>query len=76
VKGWQKIYKANGPPKQAGVVMLVSDKVENVYTFFASYSPSYPLSLPPPTDSTPLCHDQDLFCPPVLQFCRRKMKKK
>jgi exonuclease III len=28
VKGWKKIYKANGPPKQAGVAVLISDKVD------------------------------------------------
>jgi exonuclease III len=28
VKGWKKIYQANGPPKQAGVAILISDKVE------------------------------------------------
>jgi exonuclease III len=27
VKGW-KIYQANGPPKQAGVAILISDKVD------------------------------------------------
>jgi exonuclease III len=27
VKGWKKIYQANGPRKQAGVVILISDKV-------------------------------------------------
>jgi exonuclease III len=28
VKGWKKIYLANGPPKQAGVAILISDKVD------------------------------------------------
>jgi hypothetical protein len=27
VKGYKKIYQANGPPKQAGVAILISDKV-------------------------------------------------
>jgi exonuclease III len=27
VKVWKKIYQASGPPKQAGVAILVSDKV-------------------------------------------------
>jgi exonuclease III len=27
MKGWKKIYQANGPPKQAGVSILISDKV-------------------------------------------------
>jgi exonuclease III len=27
-KGWKKIYQANGPRKQAGVAILISDKVE------------------------------------------------
>jgi hypothetical protein len=26
MKGWKKIYQANGPPKQAGVAILISDK--------------------------------------------------
>jgi exonuclease III len=26
-KGWKKIYQANGPRKQAGVAVLISDKV-------------------------------------------------
>jgi exonuclease III len=28
VKGWKKVYQANGPCKQAGVAILISDKVE------------------------------------------------
>jgi hypothetical protein len=28
VKGWKKIHQANGPPKQAGVAILISDKVD------------------------------------------------
>jgi exonuclease III len=28
VKGWKKIYQANGPRKQAGVALLISDKVD------------------------------------------------
>jgi exonuclease III len=28
VKGWKKIYQTNGPPKQAGVAILISDKVD------------------------------------------------
>jgi exonuclease III len=28
VKGWKKICEANGPPKQAGVSILISDKVD------------------------------------------------
>jgi exonuclease III len=28
MKGLKKIYQANGPPKQAGVATLVSDKVD------------------------------------------------
>jgi exonuclease III len=28
VKGWKKIYQANGPPKQAGVAILISDEVD------------------------------------------------
>jgi hypothetical protein len=28
VKGWKKIYQASGPPKQAGVPILISDKVD------------------------------------------------
>jgi hypothetical protein len=27
VKGWKKTYQANGPRKQAGVALLISDKV-------------------------------------------------
>jgi predicted CopG family antitoxin len=27
MKGWKKIYQANGPPKQAEVAILISDKV-------------------------------------------------
>jgi hypothetical protein len=38
-----------------------------VYTVFALYSPSYTLSLQPPS----LC-PQDLFYLPVFWFCRRK----
>jgi exonuclease III len=28
VKGWKKTYQDNGPPKQAGVAILISDKVD------------------------------------------------
>jgi exonuclease III len=28
VKGWKKIYQANGPVKQAGVAILIMDKVD------------------------------------------------
>jgi hypothetical protein len=28
VKGWKKIYQANGPLKQAGVTILILDKVD------------------------------------------------
>jgi hypothetical protein len=28
MKGWKKIYQANGPWKQAGVVILILDKVD------------------------------------------------
>jgi exonuclease III len=28
MKGWKKIYQAIGPPKQAGVAILISDKVD------------------------------------------------
>jgi hypothetical protein len=28
VKGWKKIYQANGPPKQAGEAILISYKVD------------------------------------------------
>jgi uncharacterized protein with PQ loop repeat len=45
----------------------------HVYTVFATYSPSYPLSWPSlPSSGAPPTPRQDLFCPPSLQFCRRK----
>jgi hypothetical protein len=50
-----------------------------VCTVFAPYSPSYPLShslLFPPVPITPLTPRQNLFCPPVLWFCRIKQVKK
>jgi hypothetical protein len=28
VKGWKKIYQANDPPKQAGIAILILDKVD------------------------------------------------
>jgi exonuclease III len=28
MKGWKKIYKANGPEKQEGVAILISEKVD------------------------------------------------
>jgi hypothetical protein len=28
VKGWKKIYQANGPRKQEGLAILISDKVD------------------------------------------------
>jgi exonuclease III len=33
MKGWKKIYQANGPRKQAGVAILTSDKVDFKPTF-------------------------------------------
>jgi exonuclease III len=32
VKGWKKIYQANGPRKQAGVAILISEKVDFKFT--------------------------------------------
>jgi hypothetical protein len=28
MKGWKKIYQTSGPQKQAGVAILISDKVD------------------------------------------------
>jgi exonuclease III len=28
LKGWKRIYQANDPPKQAGVAVLISEKVD------------------------------------------------
>jgi exonuclease III len=28
VKGWKKIYQAKGPPKEAGVAIFISEKVD------------------------------------------------
>jgi hypothetical protein len=28
MKGWKKIYQANGPPKQAGIAIIILDKVD------------------------------------------------
>ena len=28
VKGWEKIYQSNGPKKQAGVAILISNKID------------------------------------------------
>jgi hypothetical protein len=28
MKGWKKIYQANGSQKQAGIAILISDKVD------------------------------------------------
>jgi hypothetical protein len=49
----------------------------HVYTFFVPYSLSYPLSLPPapPTGANSPLPRQNLFCPPVLWFCRKKEKR-
>jgi exonuclease III len=30
MKGWKKIYQDNGPPKQAGVAILISDKGHSI----------------------------------------------
>jgi hypothetical protein len=32
VEGWNKIYQANGPPKQAGVAILLLDKIDFKHT--------------------------------------------
>jgi exonuclease III len=32
VKGYKKIYQANGPPQKAGVAILVSDKINFKFT--------------------------------------------
>jgi exonuclease III len=34
VKGWKRIYQANGPFKQAGIAILISDKVDFKLTLF------------------------------------------
>jgi hypothetical protein len=47
----------------------------HVYTVFAAYStPVLFLHLPPPPIGISP-HRQDLFCPPVLWFCKSKKKK-
>jgi hypothetical protein len=46
----------------------------NRYIVFALYSPSYTLYPPPPSHWYHLLPRQDLFLPPVLQFCKRKEK--
>jgi exonuclease III len=28
VKGWKKIYQTKGPPKQTGIAILISDKID------------------------------------------------
>jgi hypothetical protein len=33
VKGWKKIYQANGPQKQEVLAILISDKVDFKLTF-------------------------------------------
>jgi hypothetical protein len=45
-----------------------------VYTVFALYSSSYTLSLHRPPALVPAPR-QDLVCPPVLRFCKRKINK-
>jgi hypothetical protein len=42
-----------------------------MYTIFAPYSPSYFLSPPPIPSHQYQALSQDLFFPPVLQFCIR-----
>jgi exonuclease III len=37
VKDWKKIYQANGPPKQAGIAILISDKVDFKPTLIKKY---------------------------------------
>jgi exonuclease III len=37
VKEWKKIYQANDPPKQAGVAILISDKVDFKFTLINRY---------------------------------------
>jgi hypothetical protein len=47
----------------------------HMYTLFTPYLSSYsfPCYLPSPTSATPPPHPrQNLFCPSVLRFCRRK----
>jgi hypothetical protein len=45
----------------------------HVYTVCALYSFFYILSPPFPHSHWYQCPRQDLFCPPVLQFCKRKI---
>jgi hypothetical protein len=28
MKGWEKIFQANGPPEQAGIAVIISDKID------------------------------------------------
>jgi hypothetical protein len=28
MRGWKKIYQANGPQKQAGVAIIISEKID------------------------------------------------
>jgi exonuclease III len=41
MKGWKKIYQANWPTKQAGVAILISDKVDFRPTLIKQYKEGY-----------------------------------
>jgi exonuclease III len=43
VKGWKKIYQANGPPKQAEVTKLTSDKVDFKLALINRDKEGYPI---------------------------------
>jgi exonuclease III len=42
VKGWKKIYQANGPSKQAGVAILILDKVDFKLTLIKQDKEGHP----------------------------------
>jgi hypothetical protein len=43
VKGWKKIYQANGPPKQAGVAILISENVDCKPTLIKRHKGGHPM---------------------------------
>jgi hypothetical protein len=76
------IYLNSPPPPFSFIPLLHSWNSFNrshfsiyihVHTVFAPYSPSYTLSPhPSPSHCYPSSPQQDLVCPPVLRFCKKK----
>jgi exonuclease III len=74
VKGW-KIYQANGPQKQAGVAILISDKVDFKLTIVKQGKESHFILIKGTTDITIInLYAPNVSAPNFIKHSRKDLK--